>query len=613
MVATFRALASLVMLVGFYVVALLQVAAAALLAYGLSSVLPGFLALKLTFPLFAASVGAVLVALWKAIRATPEPPYGLPLTADQAPELWSTVRQLAAVVDTRVPDEIRLVPEVNAGVSEDARLLGLLGGHRTLYIGLPLLQAMTVDQLRAVLAHELGHYSGRHTRLGAVAYRGRLAIGGAIGRIGPRNPVGWVFRGYALLYVLVDNAASRRQELEADRASVQVAGRTAAVSALRELPVIRAAWTFFHDRYVGPGWEAGYVPADLFGGFAELLAARADQLAGLRAAEPDDAGSRWNTHPPLSQRISAMAAMPDNPGVADDRPARTLLADPEAVARALQEVVVDAGNRTPLPWPEFTNAMVADAVQQEADAVYRALGRFTGQAEPNLPAVFRLVEQQRFPEFAETFFPEATRREAVGKFVPLMETLLQSAAVASGAARWRHSWSEPARFTGRDGEPLQLRPIAELAVRPETLPEAVTQLTALGIDPAQGTVVRRQATAEGAQLLGGLANVKVDGVEHDLLVLDRGLVLIGNPGKADRGTRRLEELVSSAPVTELAGRHRFLPFEEVTGAEIQREVPLKAELTLHDGSRVSLREQWSSELLEKESRDTLLSALRSID
>lgn len=192
------------MLAGFYVVALAQLAAAGALAIWLASVLPGTLALKLTFPLFTATVGAVTVAMWRAIRTKPQPPHGLPVTPQEAPTLWGTVRELAQVVGTRMPDEIRLVPEINAAVMEESRLMGLVGGRRYLYIGLPLLQALSVSQIRSVLAHELGHYSGRHTRLGGVAYRGRLAIAGTVERIGPYN-----------------------------QASVRVAGRTAAASAPR--------------------------------------------------------------------------------------------------------------------------------------------------------------------------------------------------------------------------------------------------------------------------------------------------------------------------------------------------------------------------------------------
>src|SRR5690606_4728666 len=118
MVAALRAGVSVVMLAGFYVVALAQLAAAGALAIWLASVLPGTLALKLTFPLFTATVGAVTVAMWRAIRTKPQPPHGLPVTPQEAPTLWGTVRELAQVVGTRMPDEIRLVPEINAAVME---------------------------------------------------------------------------------------------------------------------------------------------------------------------------------------------------------------------------------------------------------------------------------------------------------------------------------------------------------------------------------------------------------------------------------------------------------------------------------------------------------------
>ncbi|MFI7035223.1 M48 family metallopeptidase [Microbispora rosea] len=87
------------------------------------------------------------------MRSRPEPPTGLPLPADRAPMLWATVRELEAEARTRIPEEIWLTAEVNAAVQEESRLLGLAGGRRRLYVGLPLLQTMTVGQMRAVLAH----------------------------------------------------------------------------------------------------------------------------------------------------------------------------------------------------------------------------------------------------------------------------------------------------------------------------------------------------------------------------------------------------------------------------------------------------------------------------
>ncbi|GIF64318.1 hypothetical protein Ais01nite_23530 [Asanoa ishikariensis] len=171
-----------------------------------------------------------------------------------------------------------------------------------------------VDQLRAVIAHELGHYSGLHTQLAGGAYRGRLTIAETIGGLSTYNPLRWVFGGYAHLYRLVDNVVSRRQELEADRASARVAGRAAAISALREVRGLS----------VEPGWTARFAPDDLFGGFGALLDARTDALATLREREPEVSGSAWDTHPPIGARVAAMADAPEIDRAPDTRKARAV-------------------------------------------------------------------------------------------------------------------------------------------------------------------------------------------------------------------------------------------------------------------------------------------------
>ncbi|MDG4793853.1 M48 family metallopeptidase [Micromonospora sp. WMMD1082] len=612
MAATYRALASVVMLIGFYVVALLQLAAVAALGVWLYRHTNGLVTSKLLLPLVIA-LGAVAVGLWRAIRTRNEPAPGLVLDEREAPQVWATVRELATAVGTRAPDEIRLVPEVNAAVGEQSRLLGLIGGRRTLYVGLPLLQAMRIDQLRSVLAHELGHYSGKHTRLGGVAYRGRLAIEGTIERIKPRNPIGLVFKGYARLYLMVDNAASRRQELEADRASVQLAGHDAATSALRSLPALDAAWNFFMGRYVQSGWQAGLAPDDLFGGFAQLLQARREEIDKLRQEAPDREPSRWDTHPPIGVRIDAMAQLPAGSVATDDRPAYTLLADVPGAGRRLQGLVVDHGDRQVLPWAEFTHAAIAAEVQRQADGIYRAAGRFTGTAQPGLPTILDLVRAGRLGEFAEQFFGDATRREAAVRFAGPMETVLVNAAVRAQQARWQLSWSGPATFAGTGGEPLDLAEIAKLAVSAQTLDEAMARLTKLGIDPTGATVVQQRATADDADVIGAIANVKVDGVQHDLLVLDRGLILVAGPGKTSAGEKRLKALLGSAPVAKLASAHTFLPYEEVVSVAVTREIPVKAELTLHGGRVVALQELYGSELLGKQSRDNLLQVFSQIN
>jgi hypothetical protein len=66
-------------------------------------------------------------------------------------------------------------------------------------------------------------------------------------------------------------------------------------------------------------------------------------------------------------------------------------------------------------------------------------------------------------------------------------------------------------------------------------------------------------------------------------------------------------------VGELATRHPYLPYEEITSVEVTREVPLKATLTLYDGRTVQVQELMASEFLEKHSRDTLLRVFERIN
>ncbi|AEV89023.1 HtpX-like protease [Actinoplanes sp. SE50] len=590
-----RAAVSVVMLAGFYLLGLAQLVLVGWLIFEIWQHLHGAGAVKLSYLLLAA-VGAVLAGLWRAIRAKPGHPHGLIVTPDQTPELWHQVRQLAAEAGTRAPDEIRLVPEVNAAVDEETRLLGLIGGTRRLYIGMPLVQTFTVDQLRSVLAHELGHYSGSHTRLSAVTYRGRLAMHETLSNVGSFNVFGWVFKAYAWLYQLVSSAVARRQELEADLASVRVAGVDAAVSAMRELPVVDAAWDFYFGRYIGYGWELGYAPDDVFGGFAQLYQARADELAEMREAEPDDETSRWDSHPALSERIAAMRAAPRTSHVTDGRPAAVLVPAVELAGMALQREVVDFGTRTVLPWADFTAASMAMRSQNRADRVFRSTARHAGVPEAGLPEVFGLVEAGRLADLATEFFPQATRREAVAEFADVMETLLGLAAVRSGTARWQHSWSGPARLVDQTGQVLDLGEIAKLAVVPETLAEARARLAERGVHVEAARVVEAKATGQGADVLGAVPNVKLDGGEHaDLIVLDRGLIFVPAPKSTDDGDKRVGVLVAQNSAADLAARYRYVAYEEVSTVRIEKETPIGATLLLHDGRTVTFQERWSSD------------------
>ncbi|WP_435736753.1 M48 family metalloprotease [Cellulosimicrobium sp. PMB13] len=607
MTTTLRAALSVLLLVGFYVLALGAVVGLGAATVWAFSEHAGAGAAKLGFFTVAVAVGLV-VALWRVARAEKHDPDGTLLAEADAPELWATVRELAQVAQTRAPDEIRLVADVNAAVSEDTRFLGLVGGTRRLFLGVPLLQGLSAAQLRSVLAHELGHYSRSHTRLGPLTYRGRQAILATVGQL-QGNLVGWLLKQYAKLYVLVSAAVSRRQELEADELSVRVAGRETAQAALREIPVVDAAWGFYTDQYIGMGWEHGLAPtpAGVFGGFGEVLRGRADDLAGIRAKGAPAEQSPWDTHPSIAARVAAMDAMPDGGAVATDhRPATALVPGFAAWAERVAQVEIAFGTRAQLPWEALVAAAMPVHDQRTADTLYRAVGRAAGQPQGDLATLLALLAAGRSDVLARDLVPRAPADEARAAILGAVHSALDAAAVRSRVATWRLSWTGPAALTTPDGTVIDLAEVARLAVDPATTAVARERLDALGIDVVAAVQEGAQATAHGGDVVGGLANVKVDGAYHDVLVLDNGLILVPCPKKTEGGKGRLVGLVQSAPVERLAAAHRFLPYEQIASAVVRKVTPVRVDLTLHDGTVVALHETWSGERLTKDSDEALL-------
>ncbi|MDF2709145.1 MAG: hypothetical protein K0R62_4797, partial [Nonomuraea muscovyensis] len=351
MTTALRAVLAFALLAGFYVLVALVVGAAILLDV-LMVVDFHANAVKAATSLTLAAVALVYALIMVSRRRGGEEP-GVPVTREQEPVLWQTVDDLARRVRTAPPDEIRLVAEVNAAVAEDTRFLGLKATRRRMFIGLPLLQTLTMDEMRAVLGHELGHYSGAHTRLGAPVYRGRVALVATVQSLGGHAFVRLLFTWYAKLYLRVSQAVSRRQELEADALAVAIGGRQATAQALRKINDTAIAWALYVQNYLTLAGADGCRPATVFNGFHALLndPARQAEIARL-AGEPHES-SPYDSHPALADRLAAIEVLPEPAQVPDPRPAQTLLRDPAQAAQAVERSMWTPEALTklrPAPW-----------------------------------------------------------------------------------------------------------------------------------------------------------------------------------------------------------------------------------------------------------------------
>ncbi|NUP44167.1 MAG: M48 family metalloprotease, partial [Streptomyces sp.] len=268
-VAAARAVLALVLLVVFYaLVALLVLVWLAFLVLGLwAAGAPESTAPPTSVILACAAFAPILAGMvWAVVRtARPAGPAEgtVWVSRRRAPALWAAVEELADGVGTAPPDAIRLTAEVNASVTEDASFLGLVPGRRTLYLGLPLVVGLPPAELRAVLAHELGHFSRRHSRFGALAHRGSAGLVAAceairsaaaandLVRMYAGGPL-LLLRGYTRVFRWLTRPVRRRQELEADREAARVAGARTVGDALRSASALEVAWLEFVAGFLTP-------------------------------------------------------------------------------------------------------------------------------------------------------------------------------------------------------------------------------------------------------------------------------------------------------------------------------------------------------------------------
>jgi Zn-dependent protease with chaperone function len=474
MTTAFRAVLAFTLLAGFYVLVGLVLAAAVFLDVML---IVDFHANTIKFAiLLTLAAGALVRALVMVSRRQGGEEPGVAVGREHEPVLWQTVEELSQRVRTAPPDEIRLVAEVNAAVSEDTRLLGLRATRRRMFIGLPLLQTLTVDEMRAVLGHELGHYSGAHTRLGAPVYRGRVSLIATVQGLRNHPFIQRLFTWYAKLYLRVSQAVSRRQELEADRFAVAIGGRQAMSGALRKIHATAHGWDVYVSNYLVLTGAGGSRPATVFGGFHALMSDPDRQAELAKLAEQPEEVSPYDSHPSLAERLAAIEHLPEPQHVPDPRSALTLLVDANVAVQAVEQSMwtPDAlRNLRPVSWEELiSGGMYAGRNAEALHDLAVAGQQVMGATKPYLDAAFEAIARGRQAEL-EAKLLEHGWNPSPTLLAGVLGQALEAVLIQLGQAKWTLSWSGPARLLYDDGEEVAL---SEYAAQVASDPAAVAGL-----------------------------------------------------------------------------------------------------------------------------------------
>ncbi len=96
---------------------------------------------------------------------------GIEVTAEAEPKLFDFLYTLADEIGAPRPHRVFITPDVNAAVFYDLSLINMIfPSKKNLIIGLGLVNVLNLGELKAVLAHEFGHFAQGSMMVGRWVY-----------------------------------------------------------------------------------------------------------------------------------------------------------------------------------------------------------------------------------------------------------------------------------------------------------------------------------------------------------------------------------------------------------------------------------------------------------
>jgi Zn-dependent protease with chaperone function len=263
-----------------------------------------------------ALVGLVFRSLWITI---PEPD-GMKLRREQAPALFDLIDEVSTALSGPKIDHVMVSEDFNVSIVQ-IPMFGMFGWLRNyLVVGLPLLRAVSPAEFRSVLAHEVGHLSGKHGRFSGWIYHLRLSWIEILTRVREeRSYASFLFEPFIKWYAPYLNAYSfvlvRAQEHQADQYSVELVGKeVAAVTLVRVMAKKRELSENFWPNFFRQSRDQAKTPPDPF---VQMLGGLDQPIGPINA-------QKWffealtvpteyrDTHPSLADRLDAIGFAKDS-------------------------------------------------------------------------------------------------------------------------------------------------------------------------------------------------------------------------------------------------------------------------------------------------------------
>ena len=295
---------------------------------------------------------------------------------NQEPELFKLIDEVVKEVETEQPKKVFLTTDVNAFVNYDSTFWSMfLPVKKNLTIGLGLINTTTVSELKAILAHEFGHFSQKSMKVGSFVNQAQRIIhdmiynNNAIDKITSNlaaihgvldmfsslamlviNGIKWVLgKTYDFLF-LNHLSLSRQMEFDADAIATFIAGSEVKTASLLRLDLSSLAFDnafrFYFDK------DNSSDTKNLYQNQSTILMYLSEEnnheiqnnLPYIQENEIDRYNKsklkiedQWSSHPTIQQRIAAIKKLAVPSENIDNRLAKNIIQNFNKYAESFTE------------------------------------------------------------------------------------------------------------------------------------------------------------------------------------------------------------------------------------------------------------------------------------
>ncbi|GGH13235.1 peptidase M48 [Sphingobacterium alkalisoli] len=393
-----------------------------------------------------ASAFTILIYLIKFIFASSKTDLShlTEISASDEPRLFTLITEIVQEVDTKFPKKVYLSHDVNASVFYDSNFWSMfLPIQKNLQIGMGLVNSVTQQELKAILAHEFGHFSQKSMKLGSYVYNVNQIIYNMLYKNESLNKMNekWAsINGYAVIFIGASAfvikgiqkilqqlyayininymALSREMEFHADEIAANVAGSKALSESLLRLSfsnfALENVLSFYDERVKLNVKSQNLYTEQQF--VMQFLATK--NKYPFRGAFPVieleqikkynksklNIENQWASHPSDEDRINALNRLNIIKTNTDDSPAITLFENNGAIAKQISNALFAhiqyAETPNELNPEKFTEEFIADFEKNAFDELYNGFYDNNNPVIEGLPmidkSIFEIEVQELF-------------------------------------------------------------------------------------------------------------------------------------------------------------------------------------------------------------------------